>query len=297
VLAAALSLWGAPGVATATVPPPPPTIAAAGDIACDPGDPSFAWGAGTATKCRMAATSNLLVSLGPDAVLPLGDTQYDKAAAAAYGSSYRPTWGRLDAIAHPVPGNHEYQANPAGYFSYFGAAAGSAPGWYSGDLGGWHLVALNSNCGAIGGCGPGSPEEQWLRADLSAHPAACTLAYWHHARFSSSRNGDNTNVAPLYQALYDAGADVVLTAHNHHYERFGPLDPTGRSDTARGLRQFVVGTGGKNVEAFKTVHAGSEVRSKTFGVLGLTLRPGGYDWRFHAVAGSTFSDAGSGTCH
>jgi hypothetical protein len=140
-------------------------------------------------------------------------------------------------------------------------------------------------------------QEQWLRADLAAHPAACTLAYWHHARFSSSGNGDDTDVAPLYQALYDAGADVVLTAHNHHYERFAPLDPSGRSDTARGLRQFVVGTGGKSLEAFKTVHAGSEVRSRTFGVLTLTLNPTGYDWRFHAVAGSSFSDTGTTTCH
>ena len=274
-----------------------PTIAAAGDIACDPGDASFNGGAGTARKCRMRATSDVLVNLAPDAVLPLGDTQYNRAAASAYDASYRPSWGRLDKVAHPVPGNHEYQRNPSAYYSYFGAAAGSAPGWYSWDLGGWHLVALNSNCAAVGGCGPGSAEEQWLRADLAAHPTACTLAYWHHARFTSSVNGDDTEVAALYQALYDAGADVVLVGHDHNYERFAPLDPSGGSDPARGLRQFVVGTGGKSLDKFATVHPGSEVRSKTFGVLALTLNPTGYDWRFHAAAGSSFTDTGSGACH
>jgi hypothetical protein len=294
---AALVVAVTPGSVPVARAATPPTIAAAGDIACDPNDESFNGGAGTAKKCRQRATSDVLVSLAPDAVLPLGDTQYNRAALAAYQASYQPSWGRLDGIAHSAPGNHEYQRNPAGYFSYFGAAAGSAPGWYSWDLGGWHLVALNSNCSAVGGCGPGSAQEQWLRADLAAHPATCTLAYWHHARFSSSANGDAVEVAGLYQALYDAGADVVLAAHNHHYERFGPLDPNGRSDAARGLRQFVVGTGGKSLEAFPSVRAGSEVRSKTFGVLALTLNAGGYDWRFHAVAGSSFSDSGTGSCH
>jgi hypothetical protein len=275
-----------------------PVIAAAGDIACDPKDASFRGGAGTSTRCRMVATSDVLTGLAPAAVLPLGDTQYNKAAPSAYQQSYRPSWGRLDAIAHPVPGNHEYQnPGPAGYFAYFGTAAGSAPGWYSWDVGAWHMVALNSNCAAVGGCGPGSPQEQWLRADLAAHPAACTLAYWHHAPFSSSRNGDDPSVAPLFRALYDAAADVVLSGHNHQYERFAPLDPNGRADAARGVRSFVVGTGGKNLENFPTVRPGSEARSKTFGVLGLTLHPGGYDWQFHPVAGSTFSDTGSGACH
>ena len=275
-----------------------PVIAAAGDIACDPKDASFKGGAGTSTRCRMAATSDVLMAMAPDAVLPLGDTQYNKPAASAYQASYGPTWGRLNAVVHPIPGNHEYQKpGPAAYFSYFGTAAGSAPGWYSWDVGTWHMVALNSNCAAVGGCGPGSPQEQWLRNDLAAHPGACTLAYWHHARFSSSRNGDDPSVAPLFQALYDAGADVVLSSHNHQYERFAPLGPSGGADPARGIRTFVVGTGGKNLENFATVRPGSEARSKTFGVLALTLRPGGYDWQFRPVAGSPFSDNGSGACH
>ena len=296
--AAALLPFPAAVPASATISGTP-VIAAAGDIACDPGDANFNGGAGTKSRCHMQAVSDLLVALQPDAVLPLGDNQYDAGALAAYQASYAPSWGRLDGVAHPVPGNHEYKTRKAaGYFGYFQAAAGPSPaGYYSFDLGGWHLVALNSNCAKVGGCGVGSPQEQWLRADLAAHPAACTLAYWHHARFSSGANGDDASVTPLFQALYDGGADVVLVAHSHQYERFAPLDPSGNPDASRGVREFVVGTGGKSLENFVTVRAGSEARSKTFGVLKLTLGTSSYDWDFLPEAGKTFHDSGTGTCH
>jgi hypothetical protein len=295
--ATAVLLPSSPAVPLTTVTGP--VVAAAGDIACDPQDANYNGGAGTSSRCHMRAVSDVLVDLDPDAVLPLGDAQYDKGTLAAFQASYAPTWGRVDAVAHPVPGNHEYRTKKAaGYFGYFQAAGGPSPTAYrSFDLGGWHVVALNSNCVKVGGCGAGSPQEQWLRADLAAHPAECTLAYWHHARFSSGGNGDDSTVAPLFRALYDAGADVVLVAHSHHYERFAPLDPSGTPDSDRGVRQFVVGTGGKSLEKFVTVRVGSEARSKTFGALKLTLGDGAYDWEFLPEAGKTFRDSGSGTCH
>ena len=273
-------------------------IAAAGDIACDPSDGNFS-GKSIGT-CQMRATSDLLVNGGLAAVLTLGDNQYESNTYTNYLKSFDPTWGRVKALIHPAIGNHEYlTSKAAGYFQYFGAAAGSATtGYYSYDIGAWHLIALNSNCSQVGGCGAGSPQEKWLRADLAAHPTACTLAYWHHPRFSSGEHGSNASTQPLFQALYDAGAEIVLGGHDHDYERFAPQTPTGKADPARGIRQFVVGTGGKNHYGFKTPIANSEVRSDTtYGVLKLTLHPAGYDWQFAPQAGGTFSDAGSAACH
>ncbi len=170
-----------------------PVIAAAGDIACDPAEPGYNGGNGTAAACRMRDTSNLLVGAGYDAVLLLGDNQYLNGTLAAYQTSFAPTWGRLKPILRPAAGNHEYQTPSAtGYFDYFGAAAGArSQGWYSYDLGTWHVVVLNSNCADVGGCGPGSTQLRWLADDLAAHPRACTLAYWHHPRFSSGQHGDD----------------------------------------------------------------------------------------------------------
>ncbi len=289
----------APGRSQAGGPPPSVVIAAAGDIACDPGDANYNGGAGTATACRMAATSDLLLSLAPDAVLTLGDNQYENGTLAKYQASYDPSWGRLKAITLPVPGNHEYlTAGAAGYFAYFGAAAGTAgQGWYSVDRGGWHLVALNSNCAAVGGCDAASPQGQWLAADLAAHPDVCTLAFWHHPRFSSGPHGNDATTQPFWDALWAAGADVVLNGHDHIYERFAPQRPAGVADPA-GPRQLTVGTGGKNLTGVVAVQPNSVARhAASFGVLELTLYGNGYEWRFAPLAGSTFHDAGAAFCH
>lgn len=265
-------------------------MVAVGDIACDPADSAYNGGAGTATRCRQRATSDLALGLAPHAVLLLGDNQYEDGTLAKFLASYEPTWGRLKSITRPVPGNHEYMtAGARGYFDYFGAQAGDpAKGWYSFDLGGWHLIALNSNCGAVGGCGASSPQGQWLATDLAAHPGACTLAYWHHPRFSSGPHGNDAATADLWTMLQQAGADLVLTGHDHGYERFAPQD---------GLRQFVVGTGGKNHTAVASVQPGSEVRIyDASGVLELKLLPKGYEWRFVAEGG-TVRDSGKGLCN
>ncbi len=276
-------------------------IAAAGDIACDPAAPDFNGGSGTPSACRQKDTSDLLLGAGLAGVLTLGDNQYEDGQLTKYQRSYDPTWGRAKDITRPSVGNHEY-LDPAGgargYFDYFGSAAGErGKGYYAFDLGSWHLIALNSNCASVGGCGPGSPQEQWLRQDLAASRAACVLAYWHHPRFSSGKHGDTAEVEPLWRALYDAGADVVLAGHDHTYERFAPQDPGGRADPAAGIRQFVVGTGGRSLYEFPTVKPNSEVRNgSAFGVLKLTLQPLSYQWRFEPVAGQSFQDAGSGDC-
>jgi acid phosphatase type 7 len=232
-------------------------------------------------------------------VLPLGDNQYSDGSLGKYVFSYGRSWGRVKQITRPAPGNHEYETDGAdGYFRYFGQAAGSrGRGYYSFDVGRWHVVSLNSNCAEIGGCRKGSRQERWLRRDLARHRTSCTLAYWHHPRFSSGKNGNTESVAGLWEALYEARADVVLAGHDHDYERFAPLDGAGRLDRARGLREFVVGTGGKSHYDFRSPQPWSRVRDSTsFGVLALTLEPAGYAWRFVSVGGS-FTDRGSATCH
>jgi hypothetical protein len=242
-------------------------------------------------------------------VLALGDLQYECAGYAAFLQAYDPGWGRVKPITHPVPGNHDYgsdvpgtgcaaNAGPAGYFRYFGSAAGDPTrGYYSFDLGAWHLIALNSNCDAIGGCGAGSPEEQWLRQDLLAHRNRCTLAYWHQPRFTSGILDNPASVDAFWRDVATAGGDVVLTSHDHLYERFAPLDADGKASDA-GVREFVVGTGGKSHHPIRTIAPGSEVRNNdTFGVLELTLHPTSYDWRFVPEAGKTFTDSGSSSCH
>ena len=274
-------------------------IAAAGDIACDPSSASFNGGQGSGLECRQQATSDLLVGSGYDAVLVLGDIQYEDGAYSKFLASYDRSWGRVKAITKPAPGNHEYQSGSAAdYYRYFGAAAGDpATGYYSYDIGAWHIVALNSNCSFVGGCGVGSPQEQWLRADLAAHPANCTLAYWHHPRFSSGSHGSNTTYTAFWQALYEANADLVLVGHDHDYERFAPQNPSGGLDLGRGIRQFVAGSGGKEVRTFPTTAPNSEARDVTsLGVLELTLGAGAYEWRFRPAVGS-FTDTGSTSCH
>jgi hypothetical protein len=290
-----------------------PVIAAAGDIACDPADRSFRGAeGGTPRRCHQGQTSDLLFRADLAAILMLGDGQYESGTLDAYLRSFHPTWGRLKGLIHPVPGNHDYRdPGAAGYFDYFngvgqptGPAGSRDAGWYSFDVGAWHVIALNSQCAeprrspSAAACAAGSVQEQWLRADLAAHPAACTLAYWHHPLFSSSAEGTSPAMAPIWQVLYEAGVDVVLNGHAHTYERFAPQTPLGVPDPARGIRQFVIGSGGKSHQPFAALLPNSEVRDPgTFGVFELTLRPGGYAWAFVAEAGRQFADTGVGTCH
>jgi hypothetical protein len=198
-------------------------------------------------------------------------------------------------------GNHEFHsAGATYYFQYFGDTAGDPnKGYYSYELGSWHIVVLNSECVQVGGCGPGSAQEKWLREDLLAHPVACTLAYFHKPLFSSGgAHGDDRTVKPLWDALYEGGADVVVNGHDHDYERFALQDPDGKLDQEHGIREFVIGTGGKNHRPFGQAEAASEVRDATaFGVLKLTLKPDGYDWEFIPEEGKSFTDSGSGSCH
>jgi len=260
-------------------------------------------GAGDIADCRdlsgAEATAKLLEQV-PGTVMAVGDLAYPDGSKENF-ACYDQTWGRVKSRTRPAPGNHEFHSAAATpYFEYFGAAAGdSRTGYYSYELGTWHIVVLNSECADVGGCDAGSPQERWLRADLSAHPAACTLAYWHKPLFSSGGvHGNDLTVKALWQALYDANADVVINGHDHDYERFAPQNPDGVADNARGIREFVVGTGGKNLRPFGAPAANSEIRSlEAFGVLKLTLRPGGYDWQFLPQAGKAFADSGSASCH
>ena len=275
-------------------------VAAAGDIACEPGSPI------TPTLCHHGAVSDLLVTGGYVAVMPLGDVQYEDGALAKFQGSYHPTWGRVLDMTYPSVGNHEYLTPGAsGYFDYFngvgnfgGRAGDRDKGYYSYDLDNWHVVVVNSNCTDAGGCTPGTPQYDWLAADLAAHPAACTLAYWHIPLFSSGGRA-SPNTRHIWQLLYDNNADLILEGHDHIYERFAPQTPTGVPDPARGIRSFVVGTGGSNHTLLPSIAANSEVRDNTtFGVLSLTLRKGSYDWRFvPEISSGTFTDAGSNACH
>jgi hypothetical protein len=281
-------------------------VVAAGDIACPVGQVYIGDNTEGATNqiraphatCGQAATAKLIGQMKPDAVLALGDTQYPNGAYSQYEGSYAKSWGQFRTITYPAIGNHEYLTRQArGYFEYFGQRASNPnQGWYSYDLATWHVIVLNSECSYIRGCGPGSPEERWLAADLAAHPNGCTLAYWHEPRWSSGSHGSN----PLYSAIWGdlaaAGADVVLNGHEHDYERFAPLSADGQVDT-NGVREFIVGTGGESHYKFHLPAIGSQVRiANTFGVLRLALEPGAYEWRFVSVSSATL-DAGKAACH
>lgn len=283
-----------------------PVLAAAGDIACDPADPNFNSGNGTADRCRHRYTAALLS--GSDVVMPLGDDQYDCGGLQAFQQSYDPTWGAYKAITRPVVADAEYgttgtdcgAAGADGYFAYFGDAAHGPGGYYSFDVGSWHVIVLNSICNQVGGCGEGSPQNDWLEQDLAASTATCTLAAFHHPRFASKPNGNfvSDKTLPFWQDLYAAGAEIVLSANSHFYERFAPQDPMGNADP-NGIVEFVVGTGGKSLATIGSVrHPNSATgTSDTFGVLKLTLRDGGYDWEFVPEGSSSFSDSGSASCH
>jgi hypothetical protein len=270
-----------------------------------PGDSFLLVGAGDITGCDdagsvTAALLDQLVAQHPDSVVFVaGDLAYGEGTPEQFAQCYDPTWGRHKERTRPSPGNHEYGTPGAtGYFDYFGAAAGTpGQGYYSYQAGSWHVVVLNSNCGDIGGCEVGSPQELWLRQDLAASRAACTLAYWHHPLFSSGTHGGEASVQPLFSALYDHGAEVVINGHDHDYERFAPQDPEGNRDPVRGIREFVAGTGGRGIRSFEVVVPNSEARLETFGVLALRLYADGYDWEFVPEPGSTSIDVGTGSCH
>jgi len=275
-----------------------PVIGAAGDIACDPTSSSFNGGNGTSGSCRQKVVSDVMLQSNLTKVLILGDVQYEDGTLAKYQQSYDPSWGRLKNITRPAVGNHEYlTAGAAGYFNYFGAAAGDkTKGYYSYNVGAWHIIALNSNCSKVGGCGVGSPQEQWLKADLAANPTMCTLAYFHHPRFSSGQHGNDSSYDVFWKDLYAAGVELVLNGHDHIYERFAPQSPSAAADP-KGIQQFTVGTGGKNHTSIATVRANSVVRNTdTYGFLKLTLHATSYDWQFVPEPGKTFTDSGTRNC-
>jgi acid phosphatase type 7 len=265
-------------------------------------------GAGDIASCKSPegarATAKLIEQI-PGTVFAAGDLAYEKGSAAEFKNCYHPAWGRFKDRTKPALGNHEYvDPTASGYFQYWGAQAGlRGRGYYSYDLGDWHIVVLNTNCNAkdLGGCGTGSPQETWLKEDLAKHPNACILAYGHHALFSSGvfkKHAVHPELKQLWEDLYAAHADLVLAGHEHSYERFAPQDPEGKADPANGIREIVVGTGGRSHDLLGFATPNSEVREwDTFGVLKLTLSPDKYTWEFIPEEGKTFHDAGSGICH
>jgi hypothetical protein len=265
-----------------------PVLIAAGDIA------SCSW-------TEDGSTAQLIDGIA-GTVATLGDNAYPDGTLIQFNDCYGDTWGRHKGRTRPSPGNHDYHtADAGGYYTYFGAVASpmdtncnsDCKGYYSYNLGNWHIIALNSE----NDHNVGSTQEQWLRADLAVNQSVCTLAYWHKPRFSSGRHGNNTGVGPFWEALYQYEADVVLNGHDHLYERFAPQDPGAQAEPSRGVREFVVGTGGASLYNFDVIQPNSEVRENTsWGVLKLTLHANSYDWQFISVAGQTFSDSGSASC-
>lgn len=278
---------------TGPTPGPPPTNPPPVQV---PSGPQVFVGAGDIAMGdrNSVMTASLLDSIN-GLVFTLGDNAYFQGTRQQYRDFYDSTWGRHKGRTFPVPGNHEYESPGAGpYFEYFGelAAGPTGQGFYSFEIGDWHAIALNSNIGV----GASSPQAAWLRNDLATNRTRCTLAYWHHPLFTSGPDGDMPSLREFWRILYDAGVEIVMNAHEHMYERFAPQDPDGRPDSARGIRQFIAGTGGAFLYQPVTLHPNSEVRISSFGVLKLTLSSDRYQWEFIPVAGGA-SDGGSGTCH
>ena len=293
-----------------------PVVAAAGDISCNPDGPNFNGGNGTTGAnplCHQKYTADLVDGPDVNRVLALGDTQYEEGTLDQFQRSYALSWGQLPirAKTSPAIGNHEYLLSEGtGYFDYFngvgqqtGPAGERGKGYYSFDIGEWHLIALNSMCNRVpGGCGTGSPQERWLRADLSANADnSCTLAYWHHPLFNSGTEGNYSDTpwdtTALWQALYDGGAEIVLNGHAHHYERFAPQAPAGNADAQLGVREFIVGTGGKSLRGVSARQPNSQrIDDSHYGVIKLALHPNSYDWSFVDEAGNAH-DPGSASCH
>lgn len=274
-------------VSTRVVERDEPILVGAGDIAqCDQ-DP--------ADKSHAAQTAALLDKI-EGTVFAAGDLAYVSGTPSEFQNCYQPTWGRFKSRTLPVPGNHEYRSlNAQPYFDYWGRQAGErGKGYYATQLGTWRIIALNSNIDA----GIDSEQARWLRDELTQHRSLCTLVFWHHPIFSSGQHGNDPKMADLWKLLFDAGADLVITAHEHDYERFAPLNDRGELDHKRGIRQIIVGTGGAMLRRFQGIHPHSEVRDhETFGVIKLQLKPHGYTWQFIPVVGQSFTDSGAGACH
>jgi hypothetical protein len=278
-----------------------PTVSSSSSSLEPPGEDPVLVGAGDIAHCSHEedeATAKLLDDI-PGTVFAAGDLAYGSGTERQFRDCYGPTWGRHLERTRPVPGNHDYDTDEGRpYREYFGDAALGPDDetWYSFDLGTWHIVMLDSNCSHVD-CEEESDQVRWLIDDLAASDAECTAAIFHHPRFSSGFHGQDRDVAPFWDALYEAGADVVINGHDHDYERFAPQDPDANEDREAGLRQFVVGTGGVPLRDFEETAANSELRAiASHGVLKFTLRDGRYDWEFIATSGP-FSDRGSAACH
>ena len=289
--------WLLPGVATLVALTPTTRAAAPVDEVTlqAVADPVFV-GAGDIADCSTTTdeATALLLDAIDGTVFTAGDNAYPLGRVVDFANCYEPTWGRHKTRTRPSPGNHDYYSpGAAPYYAYFGSHGGPANlGYYSYDLGAWHIVSLNSNIAV----NAGSPQEQWLRADLAANQTSCTLAYWHHPLFSSGQHGNDPAMRDLWRALYDYGADVVVNGHDHNYEQFHRQNPDGIADV-NGIRQFVVGTGGTSLRTIGVIKPNSAVRDATaHGVLKLILRPSSYDWEFVPIAGQTFTDVGSRPC-
>ena len=302
VTSASPSATASSGAPSGSASGAPPSASPSGPtaVATPSGDPVLV-GAGDIADCELSgdsATAKLVEGI-PGTVFTAGDNAYQDGTEAQFRDCYAPTWGRFRDRTRPAAGNHDWASgNLAGYLGYFDeAGAPDGVSWYSYDLGSWHVVVLDSDCASVKGCDPASAQGRWLAADLAASNARCTLAIWHHPRFSSGFHGNDTTVAPFWRALYDEGADVVVNGHDHDYERFAPQDPAGREDRERGIRAFVVGTGGADLRPFGVPTKNSELRvSVSDGVIQLTLHEGSYEWRFIPTAGDV-GDAGSARCH
>ena len=273
-----------------------PVIIAAGDISCDSATPQL--------PCKSKETSDLILQeralRSAVVVLPLGDLQYDAGTLAEFRRNYQTTWGRVNDISHPTTGNHEYETrNASGYFEYFASVnvgvGAPGEGWYSFLVGPWRLIALNSNCGRVGGCGTNSPQYRWLQNELLQSRAKCTVAYMHHPYISSGQNGDTPAVRPLMQLLYENNAEIVLAGHDHLYERFDPMTPAQVPDPAKGLRLFTVGTGGRDLYTFVRNPTSAFRSNQHFGVLRIVMKEDAYDFAFVNIEGRVI-DSGSGVC-
>jgi len=264
------------------------------------GDPVLI-GAGDIAACDSEADSGTAALLAGQegTVFTAGDNAYPDGSPEQFTKCYAPTWGHELGRTRPAPGNHDHgTADLAGYLGYFGeSAAPNGTAWYSYDLGTWHVIVLDATCDAAGGCSADSAQGKWLAADLAASDATCTLAIWHQPRFSSGQHGNDEAVAPFWEALHAAGADLIVNGHDHDYERFAPQDPDGLADPERGIRQFVVGTGGAELRPFGAQAANSVLRvAGYFGVIRLVLHPDAYDWMFLTTTGPVL-DAGGARCH